>query len=194
MPSNDPDSINGALMNFRKGHPLLRLAMMMIPRVYDASRWMVIGPTLLNNVIQQWNYVGCKEDYCINILPTSAFYPIPWFEHEAFFKDSSAVTLPQLMSLNATYAFHFWGAKTSRMRMTSNSLLSRLYRYNCLLCEVPRENWYHTELTEVQQPDEYTKLEISSKFVKKSVTEREWKHQSFSLNLDLGHTWLRGAA
>jgi Alpha 1,4-glycosyltransferase conserved region len=68
--------LNGGVMVFDKEHPFLKLCLHDFALQYDGLTWGHNGPSLLTRMYKQYKDLPAFSQAPVNVLDTSAFYPI----------------------------------------------------------------------------------------------------------------------
>ncbi len=81
---------------------------------YNGHAWGVNGPGLVTRVMRNsWcgkstNFTGGSICKGVKLLPTAAFYPIPWTQQATLFKDQPESLKDAMRETNNSYVVHFW--------------------------------------------------------------------------------------
>ncbi|KAK0585727.1 hypothetical protein LWI29_033140 [Acer saccharum] len=130
--------LNGAVMIFDIGHPILVDFLQEFATTFDGNKWGHNGPYLVSRVIER---VGNTPGYDLTILRPRAFYPVDWVKILRLFKKPETVEESQwvedmtLQLSSGSYAVHLWNKRTRAVAIELGSVMERLIADHCAVCQ-----------------------------------------------------------
>ncbi|KAK4742568.1 hypothetical protein SAY87_000569 [Trapa incisa] len=129
--------LNGAVMIFDKGHPVLLKFLQEFALTYNGNKWGHNGPYMVSRVVAR---LEVRPDHEINIVPPEAFYLVYWTRIERLFARPENGTerrwaeevMGQLERLS--YGIHLWNKKSGMLRVEEGSVISGLFYNHCIIC------------------------------------------------------------
>ncbi|CAN0879786.1 Uncharacterized protein At4g19900 [Linum grandiflorum] len=138
--TNQWRSINGAVIIFDRGHPMLQEFIKEFANTFNGNKWGNNGPAMFTRVFER---VGCGMDAekNVTIMPLNAFYPVDWIEIRKLFKmprtsSQSRWAEQVLVDLERdSYALHLWNMRSRQLIIEEGSVIDRLILDHCVVCQ-----------------------------------------------------------
>ncbi|KAL5806953.1 hypothetical protein ACOSQ4_029686 [Xanthoceras sorbifolium] len=130
--------LNGAIMIFDIGHPILLDFLQEFATTFNGNKWGHNGPYLVSRVIER---VGSTPGYDLTILRPRAFYPVDWIKIIRLFKkpeteeESQWVEDMTLQLSSGSYAIHLWNKRTRALAIEEGSVMERVIAEHCAICQ-----------------------------------------------------------
>ena len=135
-----PNDVNGAFMKFEKGNRFLYECLKLIPWIYNAKDWIVVGPGLLTKV---WNVYKLRpvEEQPIQVMGINSFYMFN-DQHlkNTCFSDTYGPKFIYHRTVLRTeaYAVHTNSKRTaieiSKNQLTKGTICQYLFNGFCVVC------------------------------------------------------------
>lgn len=129
--------LNGAIMIFDKGHPVLLKFLQEFALTYDGNKWGHNGPYLVSRVVAR---VSGRPGREVNVMPLEAFYPVDWTRIGRLFtrpgneteKKWAEEILDRLE--RESYGLHLWNKRSGTFSVEEGSVISGLFYNHCIIC------------------------------------------------------------
>lgn len=129
--------LNGAIMIFDKGHPVLFKFLQDFALMYDGNKWGHNGPYLVSRVVTR---VSKRPGHEVNVMPPEAFYPVDWIKIERLFTRPHNRTeerwAEEIMGQleRESYGLHLWNKRSGMFSVEEGSVISGLFYNHCIIC------------------------------------------------------------
>jgi hypothetical protein len=124
--------VNGAVLHFPRGDPLMLDCLKEAMRVGDSASWGEIGPLLLTRKAKELGRLNCVQ-------PNTACYPVHWTEAFDLLRPSRTDALKE--RTRDSFFLHLWNEAFRRANLTKTMLPPRGSLLREIVQRHPTEGW-----------------------------------------------------